>query len=135
MVRYGEIDAGDAEAKGQKADEGAGQSRDRHRHQEAEPRADAEMHVERRRRIGAEPDIERMAERQLPGKAHHDVPALTDIGEVQDQNEHGEQIVAGKQRRRDQHDQQRAEQQQGAARNTLEQARDHAALFMWFSCP
>ena len=50
------------------------QDRDRH----AEPGADAEMHIERRRRVGAEPDIERMPERQLPGKAHEDVPGLAE---------------------------------------------------------
>ncbi len=61
-------------------------------------------------RIGAEPDIERMAERQLPGKAHHDVPGLPDIGEVQNQDQDGQEIVAGKQRRAEQDDQQHGQQ-------------------------
>ena len=38
--------------------------RDRHRDQKPEPRADAEMHIERGRRVGAQADIERVAERQ-----------------------------------------------------------------------
>ena len=70
-----------------------------------EPRPDAEMHVERRRRIGAKADIERMTERQLAGKAHHDVPGLAGIGEIQNQDQHGEQIVAGEERRGEKHKQ------------------------------
>ena len=108
----GEIDAGDAEAERQEADDRAAGHRDRDRGQQAEPGADAEMHVERRGRVGAEPDIERVAERQLAGKAHHDVPGLADIGEIEDEDQDGEQIVVGEQRR----DDQRHEQQPPAAR-------------------
>ena len=99
--------------------------------EQAEPRPDAEMHVERRRRIGAEPDIERVAERQLPGKAHHDVPGLPGIGEIENEDEHGEQIVAGEQRRGDQQRQQqrRAARARGAAR------RRAAARSCQPSCP
>ena len=60
-----EIDAGDAEAERQESDDRAARHRDRHRGEQPDPRADAEMHVERRRRIGAEPDIDRVAEREL----------------------------------------------------------------------
>ena len=42
----------------------------------AEPGRDAEMNEERRRGVGAEPDIEGVPERELPGEAHHDVPGL-----------------------------------------------------------
>ena len=77
------------------------------------------MHIERRRRIGAEANIERMAERQLPGKAHHDVPRLADIGEIQNETENGEQIVAGDQRRAEQTDEQHAEKNQRAARDVF----------------
>src|SRR5689334_2882607 len=90
----GEIDAADAKAERQITDEGAGGGRDRHRHGKADPRPDAEMHVERRRGIGPQADIERVAERQLPGKAHHDVPGLPGIGEVENKNKNGEKIIA-----------------------------------------
>ena len=78
----GEINPGDAEAKGEEADACAGKRGDRGRDRQAEPGADAEIDIERGRCIGAEPDIERVAERQLPGKAHHDVPGLPGIGEI-----------------------------------------------------
>ncbi len=59
----GEINAGDAKAESQKADKSAGTGRYRRCHQQAQPRADAVMDIERRGRIGAKPDIERVAER------------------------------------------------------------------------
>ena len=126
----GEVDAADLEAEGEIADESAGESGDRHRHQKPNPRADAEMHIERRRRVGAEADIERVAERQLPGETHHDVPRLAYIGEVQNENEHGEQIVAGHQRRGEQPDEQRAEKDQRAARDIFKKPRKHHAAFL-----
>ena len=75
------------------------------------------MDEQRRRDIGAEPDIERVAERELAGEAHHDVPGLAEIGEIEDENEDGQQVVVDEQRGADQDDQQRGEQQQGAPRN------------------
>ena len=39
--------------------------RDRDRDEQADPRADAVVHIERGGRVGAEPDIERVAEREL----------------------------------------------------------------------
>src|SRR5438874_1113488 len=82
-----EIDAADMEAEAERADQRAcgagGGDADRH----AEPGRQSVMHEERGADIGAEPDIERMAERQEPGEAHHDVPGLADIGGDQDENE------------------------------------------------
>ena len=98
----GEIDAGDAEAEGEEADDGAADDGDRDRGRKSEPRPDAEMHVERRGGIGAEPDIDGVAERELAGEAHHHVPRLPGIGEIQDGDEDGEQIVVGEPRRREQ---------------------------------
>ena len=102
-----EIDAGDAEAERQESDDRAARHRDRDRGQQADPRTDAVMHVERGGRIGAEPDIDRVAERQLPGKAHHDVPGLPRIGEIENEDQDGQQVVVGEERRGDQREQQR----------------------------
>src|SRR6185436_20735062 len=78
-----EVDAADAEAKGEIADHGAGRRRGRHRHPQPDPWANAEMHVERSGGISAEADIERVSQRELAGKAHHDVPGLADVGEIE----------------------------------------------------
>src|SRR5438309_944777 len=43
-----------------------------------------------------------MPERQLPGEAHHQVPGLADIGEVENENEDGDQVAVGDERRRQQ---------------------------------
>ena len=87
--------------------------------------------IERRRRVGAEPDIERVAERELAGEAHHDVPGLADVGEVEDQDQHGEQVVAGEQRRGEQRRQQQRQQQPARARGTPSSSR----AIMPASCP
>ena len=109
-----EVDAADAEAERQEADDGAAGDRDQDRNRHAEPGPDAEMHVERRRDVGAEPDVERVAERQLSGKAHQDVPGLPRVGEVENEDQHGEQVVVGEQRRGDQKHESAA-QPEGAA--------------------
>ena len=61
----GEIDAGDAEAEREEADHGADRHGHRDRRDQSDPRTDAEMNVERGGRVGAETDIERVAEREL----------------------------------------------------------------------
>ena len=48
--------------------------------------------------VGAEPDIERVAERELAGEAHHDVPGLPEIGEVEDEDQDGQQVVVDEER-------------------------------------
>ena len=53
------------------------------------------MYVERRGRVGTETDVERMAERELPGETHHHVPGLADVGEVKNQDQNGDQVVVG----------------------------------------
>src|SRR5215212_314168 len=69
-----------------------------------------------------------MAERQLPGKAHHDVPGLPGIGEVEDQDEDGEQIIVGEQRREQKSQKQRQQQDARAPRHALKKAHHVAAL-------
>src|SRR6185437_8715054 len=130
----GEIDAGDTEAERQETDKSAGTCGNRHCNDQPQPRTKAKMHIERSRGIRAEPDIERMTERQLPGKAHHDVPTLSEISKIQDQYKHGEQIVAGEQRGENQSDQKSDQRQQGAARQICDQARDHAVLLPMMPC-
>src|SRR5262249_2828554 len=97
-----EVDALDPEAEAEPTDHGARGHRDRNGAEPAEPGAEAEEDPQKRRRIGAEPDIECVTERELPGKAHHQVPGLTHIGEIEDQGEDREQVAVGDERRRDQ---------------------------------
>src|SRR5262245_52616727 len=94
-----EIDTGNTETEGQEAYKGTGERRDRNCHKQPDPWADSKMNIERRRGIGAQPDIERVTERQLAGKAHHDVPGLAGIRKVQDQYQYGEDVIAREQRR------------------------------------
>src|SRR5262249_37780358 len=129
-----EIDATDAEAKGEEADDGAARHRDRDRRGQPEPRPDAEMDVERRRRIGAEPDIDGVAEGELAGEAHHHVPRLAGIGGIEDDDKDGEKIVVRHPRRRQQHDEQHHQERNAAARNPLEQPSDHASLLPKMPC-
>src|SRR5262249_2530614 len=69
---------------------------DRRKH--AEPRSDAEIDPKQRRDVGTQPDIERVAERQLAGVAHHQVPGLADIGEIENQRQHRDQVAVGDER-------------------------------------
>src|SRR5262249_2003280 len=130
----GEIDAGDAEAEGKEADDRAAHRRDRDRRKNPDPGPDAEMDIERGGGIAAEPDIEGVAERQLAGKSHHHVPGLAGIGEVEDDDEHGEQVGVGEPRRRQQRREQHAEQRQGTARNALDEPPHHAGFFPRMPC-
>ena len=88
-----EIDAGDAEAKRQKSNDGATGGRNRDCREKADPGTDAEPGEQPGRDVGAEPRVNRMTERELPGKAHHDIPGLSSVGEIQNDDEYGEQIV------------------------------------------
>ena len=96
----GEIDPGDAEAEGEIADHRAAGGRDRDRGEHAEPRArrrNGRTKSPRRRRRARHRGV---AERELPGKAHHDVPGLPGIGEIQNDDEDGEEIIVDEPRRR-----------------------------------
>src|ERR1051326_5026699 len=73
--------------------------RARHHSEHPEQRPDAEVDPQRRRHIGAEPEVERVAERELPGKSHQQVPGLAGIGEIHHQDQHAELIAVGKERR------------------------------------
>src|SRR6266568_1258568 len=88
-----------AEPPTEPADERPAERRDRDRGKDAEPRPDAEMDPQRRRHIGADAQIERVAERQLPGEAHQQIPGLADVGEIQHQDQHADEIAVGDQRR------------------------------------
>ena len=91
--------AGQREAKAEIAHDRAGEGCRRDGGEDAGPWADAVMKEEAGGDVAAEAGIERVAQRKLAGEAHQDVPGLTDIGEVEDQDQHGEQVVAGKERR------------------------------------
>ena len=107
---------------------------DRQRQGQADPRAHAEVEEQRRRRVGAEADVERMAERELAGKAHHDVPGLAGIGEVEDEDEDREQVVVDEERRGQQGRKQEEQQDEAAARNVGEQRGDHLSFFPRMPC-
>ena len=125
----GEINAGNAEAEGEIADDRAAGGGDRNGGEEAEPWADAEAGEQHRRDITGKPDIERMAERKLPGEAHHDVPGLPGIGEIQNEDEDGEQIIVDQPRRGHERRQQRQRAARRARRETpADRPDDHARL-------
>src|SRR3974390_1006738 len=75
-----------------------------------------------------------MPKRQLADKSHHDVPGLPDVSEVQNHDQHGEQVISGKYRRGDQRHKQGAEKGQTARRNICDQTRDHAVLLPMMPC-
>jgi hypothetical protein len=82
-----EVDAANAEAEAKPADHGRERGGNCNRREHPEPRPDAKLYEEQRGHIAAEPDIERVAERQLPGEAHHQVPGLTHQGEIEHHDE------------------------------------------------
>src|ERR1051326_2699779 len=129
-----EVDAGHAEAEGEEADDHAACDRDQDRDRHADPRPDAEMHVERRGRVGAKPDIERMAERQLAGKAHHHVPGDTGVGEIKNDDQHGEQIIVGEGRCGDQGCEHQAQQNERLARHVGKEPGDHEVFLPMMPC-
>src|SRR5258708_37681703 len=88
----GEVHAGDAEAECQKSDAGAARRANRYRGEKSEPWTDAVAGEQHRRDITAEPGIDGMAERELPGTAHHDVPGLPGIGRIENDDDDGQQI-------------------------------------------
>ena len=95
----------------------AGQRRHRHAGDHAEPGQEAEMHEERRAGIGAEPDIERMPERELPGEAGHDVPRLAEIGGEQHHHQHRDDIGVDQQRQHQHQRDEEAERRRDARRD------------------
>ena len=107
---------------------------DRQRQRQADPRAYPEMEEQRRRRVGAEADVEGVAERELAGKAHHDVPGLAGIGEVEDEDEDREQVVVDKERRGQQGRKQDEQQDEAAARDVGEQRGHHVSFFPRMPC-
>src|SRR5262249_36480419 len=106
------IDAGDAEAEAEPADHRAERRGDRGGGEDAEPRPDPELDPQQRAHIAAKPDVERMPERELAGKAHHQVPGLPDKGKVEHQDHNRDEIAVGDERQRredrEHHDEQRA---------------------------
>src|SRR5215813_5704118 len=87
------INARDAEAKAEPADHCTEDRGDRDRSEHTEPGADPEVEPEQRTDVAAEPDIERVPERELPGEAHHQVPSLADESEIEDQDQHRDEIA------------------------------------------
>ena len=108
-----EVGARDAEAKRQPADDGGHQHAHAHRHDHTQPWDDAEMLEQRRRGVSAQPDVQRMADRELAAETHHHVPGLAQIGEIQHQDHHRQQVAVEPQRHHQQHGEQ---DQQGRAR-------------------
>src|SRR5712691_106091 len=129
-----EIDAGDPEPERQEGDECAACGGESNCARKPDPGGDPEMHVKRRARIAAETDEYRMAERELAGKAEHDVPGLAGIGEIEDEDEDGEQVVVGDEGRSEQQREHDGEQGKTAPRNAVEQRGDHDGFFPRMPC-
>src|SRR5271156_5392831 len=122
----GEIDAGNAEPESQKADDRPADHGNRYRRQNTEPWADIVTHEQSCRDVAAKPDIDRVPERELAGKAHHDVPGLTGIGEVENDDQDGEQIVVDEKRRGQQGGEQCNEEARRPGRQSAGKAPDLA---------
>src|SRR6185437_6875025 len=121
-----EIDAGHAEAEGKHADNPPGEPRDDHAGQHPDPRQHAEMLEERAAQIGAEPEIEGMAEGKLAGEAHHDVPGLADRGSEEKDDEHRQQVIADEPRQRQHDDDEECQRHRDAHRQAEDLPSPHA---------
>src|SRR5262249_42808064 len=92
------ISPGDAKLERQKPDQRAARHRERNRNHESDPGRYTVVNEQRRSRVGAQPDIKRVAERELSSKSHHHVPRLPGIREIQNNNENAQEIIAGERR-------------------------------------
>src|SRR6185312_7445647 len=92
----------------------------------ADPGRHAPMAEQRSAGIGAEPDIERVAERELPGEAGDDVPGLAEIGGEQDHHQHGDDVAVDEKRQRQHDGNEEHERDRGAVRQAEETAARHA---------
>ena len=97
----------------------------RDREPDARPGTDAVMNEQPRRRVGAEADVERVPERELTGEAHHDVPGLADVREVEHQRRDREHVVARDERQREQHDPSRRDRRRHRRRSACHLRRPH----------
>src|ERR1044071_5769908 len=90
-----EVHPGDAEAEGEKADHYAERHAEEDRDPQAGPGPDAVVEEDRARRVRADADVERMAERELPREPHHHVPGLAGVGEIENQRRDRKRVRAG----------------------------------------
>jgi hypothetical protein len=95
------VGSGHAKLERQKPDERPTRHRERNRDEETDPGRNAVMNEQCGGRVGAEPDIERVTERELPRKPHHHVPGLARIGVIENDNEDAHEIITGERRRCD----------------------------------
>src|SRR5262249_36884488 len=110
-----EVDSGDAEAEGEKADAEAERDARGDREPDAGPGPDAVVEEQPARRVRADADVERVPERELPGEAHHHIPRLAGVGEEQDQRGDRQRVAAREKRQRDGRRAERDEAEAGAA--------------------
>src|SRR5262245_7712303 len=66
-----------------------------------------------------------MPERELAGETHHDVPCLSNVGEVEDQDEHRDEIVVGDERKKQKHAKKRPQRELRTGRNASQQIGGH----------
>ena len=84
-----EVNAGDAVTEGEGAEQSAEGGANKDRQPDSDPRTDAIVKIERAGGIAADAEVQGMAERQLAGEAHHDVPRLAGVGEKQEERGNG----------------------------------------------
>ena len=89
------INAGDAVAKGEGADRRAQHNAQRDRKPQSGPGTDAEMEIEPGRGVSADAEIKRMAEGELAGETHHDIPRLAGVSEEQKERHHRQEVLTG----------------------------------------
>src|SRR5262245_46224204 len=76
-----EINAGDGKTKGEAADHQPSSNAERDGEPQPDPWTDAVVAVKRRRRVGTDAEIERVAKGKLTGEAHKNIPGLAGVGE------------------------------------------------------
>src|SRR5579871_3306147 len=74
--------------------------------------------------MGAATDVKRMAERKLPCVAHHQIPGLPHIGEVEDEREHRDDVTVGRERQREENGERERDDDAAARRRDAPQL-DH----------
>src|SRR5689334_17595522 len=114
-----EIHARDAEAEGEKADRDAERDAEQDRHPQPGPGPDAVVEEDRAGGVGADADVERMAERKLAGEPHHHVPRLAGVREIENQRGDRERVRAGEPGQRSQASEQDRERDVAAAQARL----------------
>ena len=107
----GKVNAGDIAAERQDANKGTESDAGNDREPDADPGTEAVVKIERACAIGADAEILGVAEGELAGETHHDVPGLAGVGEQEEERGQRKEIIVRERRQRDQRDGQQCQQE------------------------